>query len=224
MFLAGLLTWGVLQAVFPVFKLPEELANLPTPSPPEKAAEQALAQAVADRYNAILTLAVLGAAAAGFLSAAEAVARHRPLSAFWRGPLGSTVGGVIGAAAGLIGDGVLAACQSTPALTPLGNTIAVQCTELGVLGLGIGAGVGVAVGSFRLSLHLALGGVLGGVLTGIAYPAIVGYLLPNVQTEHVVPIESNSQLIWLVAASLLMALIMAGLGGRNDRRANEREG
>jgi hypothetical protein len=40
----------------------------------------------------------------------------------------------------------------------------------------------------------------------------VGYLFPNAQTEHGVPVERTSQLIWLVAVSLLIALVITGVG------------
>jgi hypothetical protein len=100
----------------------------------------------------------------------------------------------------------------------LAKTIGAQSAVLGLLGLGVGTGLGSAVGSIRLGVQLAIGGMLGGLLTALVYPAGVGFLLPNAQTEHVVPIESVSQLLWLAAASLLVAVVMTGLGGKGERR------
>lgn len=52
----------------------------------------------------------------------------------------------------------------------------------------------------------------GGVAGRVSVPDGVGYLFPNAQTEHGVPVERTSQLIWLVAVSLLIALVITGLG------------
>ena len=45
-FLGGLLTWGMLQVFFPVFDIPIELQNLPTPPPGDSAARQQQAYVV----------------------------------------------------------------------------------------------------------------------------------------------------------------------------------
>ncbi|MCU0871217.1 MAG: hypothetical protein MUE50_02635 [Pirellulaceae bacterium] len=209
--LAGLLTWGILQVGFPVFNIPKELRDLPSPQPPELAAKAAQASVVAARWNATLLLAILGLSVAGSLAVAESLLRGTAGSAWWRGLLSGVLAGLCGAVAGLSASLLLKSPQAMGGMSPLARTISVQCMGLGLLGLGIGLGVG-STGPWRLLLNAALGGALAGLLVGFLYPTGMGYLLPNVQTEHVVPIDRTSQLIWLVAVSLLIALVITGLG------------
>lgn len=208
---AGLLTWGILQACFPVFNIPKELQNLPIPQPSDLAAKAAQAFVVAARWNATLLFAIFGLTVAGSLAAAESVLRGTAGSAWWRGTLSGIVAGLGGAVAGLAASLLLEAPQATGGMSPLARTTSVQCLGLGLLGSGVGFGVGIT-GGWRLLLNAAVGGALGGLLVGFLYPTGMGYLLPNTQTEHVVPIEQTSQLIWLVAASLVIALVITSLG------------
>lgn len=208
---AGLLTWGVLQACFPVFEIRKELQNLPTPQPSDLAAKAAQALVVASRWNATLLFAILGLSLAGSLAATESLLRGMAGSAWWRGLLSGVVAGLCGAGAGLSASLLLESPSSLGGMSPLARTISVQCLGLGLLGLGVGLGSGIT-GGWRLLLNAAVGGALGGLLVGFLYPTGMGYLLPHTQTEHVVPIERSSQLIWLVAVSLLTALVITGLG------------
>ena len=209
--LGGLLTWGILQVCFPVFDIPKELQNLPYPPPSGWVAKAEQAVIVAARWNATLLFAILGITTAGFLAAAESVLRGDAGSAWWRGILSGTMAGLCGAVAGLAASLLLESPQATGGMSPLARTISVQCLGLGLLGLGVGLGVGVTGGWSRL-LNAGVGGALGGLLGGFLYPTGMGYLFPNTQTEHVVPIERTSQLIWLVAVPLLTALVITGLG------------
>jgi hypothetical protein len=211
--LGGVLTWGILQAAFPVFEMPKELQNLPSPQPSHLAVKAEQAFIVATRLNATLLFAILGATIAGFLAVAESVSQGNAKSAWWRGPLSGCIAGLVGAAAGLVASLLLESPQALAGLSPLARTISVQCLGLGLLGLGVGLGVGTSGGWSRL-LNAGVGGALGGLLVGFLYPTGMGFLLPNTQTEHVVPLEPTSQLIWSVAISLLIALVVTSLGRR----------
>jgi hypothetical protein len=167
--LAGLLTWGILQVGFPVFNIPKELRDLPSPLPTELAAKAAQANIVAECWNATLLLAILGLSVAGSLAVAESLLRGTAGSAWWRGLLSGVLAGLCGAAAGLSALLLLKSPQALGGLSPLAKTISAQCVGLGLLGLGIGLGVG-STGPWRLLLNAALGGTLAGLLVGFLYP------------------------------------------------------
>jgi len=212
--LAGLLAWGLVQAAFPVFDIPEELKNLPSPQPSHLAVKAERAQVEADRWNATLLFAVFGLGVAGVLAAAECLLRGRPAAAWWRVVLSGVTAGLLGAAGGLSASLLLESPQLLGGMSPLARTISVQCLGVGLAGLGIGLGVGTAGGA-RVLLQATVGGVLAGVLVGFLYPTAMGYLLPNTQTERVVPLEPTSQLIWLAVIALMSALVITGLGKKD---------
>ena len=209
--LGGVLTWGLLQTLFPVFEIPEELQNLPSPQPSDLAVKAERAFVVATRWNATLLFAILGVTIAAFLAVAESVSQRCAKSAWWRSPLSGCIAGLAGAVAGLSASLLLESPQVLAGMSPLAKTISVQCLGLGLLGLGTGLGVGITGGWSRL-LNAGVGGALGGLLVGFLYPTGMGFLLPNTQTEHVVPIERSSQLIWSVAISLLIGMVITSLG------------
>lgn len=216
--LAGLLTWGLTRAVFPVFDIPEELKNLPSPQPSHLAVKAERAQIEADRWNATVLFAVLGLTVAGGLAVAECLVRGPAAAAWWRALLSGSIAGLLGAAGGLSASLLLESPQHLAGLSPLARTISVQCLGLGLAGLGIGLGVGT-LGGGRVLLNAAVGGVLAGGLVGFVYPTAMGYLLPAAQTERVVPLEATSQLIWLAAIAGISALVITGLGKKDKRAA-----
>lgn len=214
--LAGLLTWGLVQAAFPVFDIPEELKNLPSPQPSHLAVQAERAQIQADRWNATLLAAILGMTVAGAVATAECLLGGRVAAAWWRILVSGLVAGLVGAAGGLSASLLLESPQLLVGMSPLARTISVQCLGLGLAGLGIGLGVG-ATGGGRVLLNAAVGGALAGVLAGFVYPTGMGYLLPTAQTERVVPLEPTSQLIWLGAMSVISVLVITGLGKKDGK-------
>jgi len=213
--LAGLLAWGTWRAIGPVFTMPEELTNLPTPVPPDKAAEQDQATAMVNRNNATLALGLLGAIVGLFLATAEAGSRRALKSACWKGPMTAVLAGLAGAGGGLAGSLVLESPELLNDWSPLARTIAVQGVTLGALGLGVGVGVAVLHGTLRLILLSAAGGILGGLLAALVYPVCVACLMPVAQTECVMPTDTLSCLIWMTAAAVLIAMVLTGLGKRH---------
>ena len=208
----GLLTWCVVLIFFPVFTLPPELADLPSPVPWELGVKQDAATAEAAKQNVTLALAIFGLFVAFLLTAAEAFRRHVFLSIWWRGILAAFVAVSIGAGAGILGATVSETLAKTTDLSPLMKTIVMQAAMLGMAGMGIGIGVGVSFGRILLVVGGAAGGALGGALAAILYPVVVGYLLPNLQTERVMPNEPMSSLMWLVIAAVMIGIVLGGLG------------
>ena len=217
-FLGGLLTWAILMAILPVFAMPEELANLEPPQPPEKVAAQELAMATANGQNAILALAILALVLSVSLALVEAWRRSALVSAVWRCPSSGAIAAVFGAGAGLLGAVVFASLKDTSGLSPLAKTIAVQGAMLGFFGLGIGISVAFPYARLRLLLQCAGGGVLGGLLAALIYPIAVGYLLPEAQTERVLPKDGTILLILISFVTVLITLVLTGLGKKTKAR------
>jgi hypothetical protein len=159
---------------------------------------------------------MLGLLLGAFLAIAESLARGAAGAACWRAPLAAAIAGLFGAGGGLSASLLLESAQVTAGMSPLARTICIQCLGLGLLGLGVGLGLGVSAGGRRLIAGSAMGGILGCAIIGFLYPAGMGYLLPNAQTEHVVPIETLSRCIWLVSTALLTALVLTGLGRKGE--------
>ncbi len=218
--LGSVAAWGVWQALDPVFTMPEELVDLPTPVPPDKAAEQDLATATINRHHATLAMAILGALVGGFLATAEAYSRRALQAACWKGPATAALAALLGAGAGLAGSMVLESPDLLGGWSPLAKTIVVQAVTLGTLGLGIGIATAIPQRTLRLILNSALGGILGGMLAALIYPACVAYLLPVAQTERVMPKETTSRLIWMTMAAGLIGMTLTGVGKRKKKTGN----
>jgi hypothetical protein len=209
----GLLVWGILLAILPVFTIPQELANLEPPIPPDKAAEQDLAILTANWQNAVLSLSLLGLFVGAGLAVAEAGKRGSAGSGLWRCPASGAIAAAFGAGAGLLGGFVFVSLQDNT-LSPLARTVATQAAMLGLFGLGIGIAVAVPYGRLRLLFQSAVGGALGGLLTALLFPTAVGYLLPSAQTERILPKDNTVLLILIATVTLLIGLVLTGLGGK----------
>jgi hypothetical protein len=213
--LAGFLAWSILQAILPVFTMPEALANLEPPVPPDKAIAQDLAMATANRQNATLALAILGFILSAGLAIMEAWRRGTLFSALWRCPSSGAIAAVFGAGAGLLGGLVFAAFKSSTSLSPLAKTVATQCAMLGLFGMGIGVSVALPYARLRLLLQCAIGGLSGGLLAALVYPTAVGYLLPRAQTDRLLPKDETNLLILIALAVVLIALALTGVKQRS---------
>ncbi|MCY2992600.1 MAG: hypothetical protein NTY19_32670 [Planctomycetota bacterium] len=222
--LAGLATWGMLQATGPVFAIPPELANLPTPAPSDKLAELDRALAIASRNNATYALGLLGLLLGAFLATAEAVSRRTVRTAIPKGLLAGVTGGLAGAVAGFVGSQAFGYLLYFPHLSPLGKTIVIQIGALGLLGSGVGLGLGLPYARPRLLANCILGAVLGGTLAAVIYPAVVGYLLPVADTEMVVPGVRGGQLPWVLLTAGLIGLVATGLGKPRKPHVNKASG
>jgi hypothetical protein len=218
--LAGLATWGILQATGPVFVIPEEFAHLPAPAPADKLLELDQAMTIANRSNATLALGLFGLLLGALLATAEAASRHRAGTAILKGLLAGVVAGLAGAVGGFAGSEAFTQTVQVTDWSPLAKTIAIQVGVLGLLGFGVGVGVGLPYAKGRLPIHGIVGAVLGGVLAGIIYPAVVGYLLPTVDTEMLVPGNRGGRLPWLLLTAGLIGLVATGLGKSRRTKAS----
>ncbi len=217
----ALAVWGVLEVMPSVFELPEHLRELSGNAPEEQQKERLDTSLVVSNRNAALSLVMLVSTLSLFLTIAEVKLRHQGLRAIWGGLLAMLIASVFAVGGSILG-GVLAASASLPE-DPFVRTIIVQCAMLGLAGSGVGAGVAFAttLPIFRPQL-LAIcltSGLLGGLLAGLIFPFASSILLPNAQTEVLMPDLGVSRLLWLALVSCLSALTVTSMGKEAKSKA-----
>jgi hypothetical protein len=209
--LGGGLAWGLLQATFPLFELPPELANLGISASEAQYQAQFEAREAINRKHAIVYAAVLGALVGSGLSLAERARYPSGTAAALGAVTAFLLGGLFGAAGGFLGDVAYASVKTSVEPLPLVRTVLVQTITLGTLGLGIGLGLSAFRHRFsRASKNRVPAGILAGLCAGMCYPIVVSMALPFAQTESTLPMEPWSQSVWMMSISLLFGIIMPG--------------
>ncbi len=213
--MGGGITWALLYVSYPVFLIPEELRNLPTPAPVEDLARHAAAVVEADCCNAIFAVGVLGAVVGVVLAIGEGVARGSLGKALAVAFGCAVIGAASGCLAGWFGHLVLQACRQIEGLTPLARTIRVQGVMLATVGAGIGLGIGALLGGrLKTTLTCLVAGIMAGVMTGMLYPFLTAMLMPGVNTEVLVPKQIGSRFLWMGLSTGLLGLMIYGVAGQ----------
>jgi hypothetical protein len=205
--LAGVVVWAVLNAIQPVFHLPEHLAALTGNVTDVQAQALRTGSAAVIQKNTTLTLAATASVLALTLAAAELLFRRQPVRAVWGGLLAGVIAGGAGVGAAALGAVLM---TSVNVETPLTKTMIIQGGMLGVIGLGVGLAIAIPIFRPRLAANCMIGGLLGGVLAAFVFPMLVS-LMPRVNTEQLVP-ERLGLLLWISLAYGLIGATMAGLG------------
>jgi hypothetical protein len=219
----GLVAWGLFQALYPIFTIPAELADIEMPNS-KQSAELLIAEQEASLFNAVLILGWTGALLAGAMAAGEAWARRS-----WRMALAGVVGCALagalsGGVAGWVGHTVyywlLIPFEGT---TSLRGTVVVQMTMLAVLGGGIGLAMGSLTGCARGAWTRLLAGVLAGVFAGMIYPTATAYLFPATHTDYIIPRDDTGALLWLMTTAVLLGFIIPEMKLRRTGKTNGKD-
>lgn len=201
--LAGAIAWGLIERLHPVFHVSSEYDVPDLGAPAEDFAAHRAARNRADRYNAMLDLAIVGGLVAGAL-ALTGTAR-RPVT---RAVVAVPLGGLGGAAGGVLGSLVHAAWVQTAGQPDVIHAVGLHSAALAPLGLGVGlaaGAAGAAGGRFRTAVPA---GLVGGALAGVLYPVAMSLLLPAAETEALIPAESGSRLLYVGMTAALLGLLM----------------
>lgn len=208
----GVITTVILHASYPVFLIPEELRDLPTPAPVEDLAKHDAAMIVANCYNAIFAVGLLGAVVGATLAIGEGVTRGSLAKALAVSVGCAVIGAASGCLAGWFGHLVLQACRPLEELTPLARTIRVQGVILGTVGAGIGFGLGALMGRrLKTTLTCFVAGIMAGVMAGMVYPFLTAVLMPGVHTERLIPKQIGSHFLWMGLSTGLLGLMIYGV-------------
>lgn len=199
--LAGAIAWGLIEWLPPAFYVSKEYDVPNLGAPPEKFAAHRAAQNRADRFNAMIDLAIVGALLSGALALREGLARRTTRRAVFALPLGM----IAGAGGGWLGSLVYEKWVQTAAQPELIHAVGIQTVVLVSLGLGVGLAL-AAVGSPPRRAIPA--GLLAGVLAGVLYPIAISLLLPATPTESIIPGDRSSGLLYVGVIAVLLGLIV----------------
>jgi hypothetical protein len=200
---AAAITWGTIQAVHPVFRIPAKY-HAAMGAAPEVFAANRRAQDWVDRQHAMLYVGALGLLVATLIGAREGMLRRSLLTPVVAAPLGA----VGGAAGGFLGCVVYEYVRTHVGQAELMHTIAAQLCLGAPLGLGVGLGLGLATRTAGGAVKSAFGGVAAGALAATLYPVVVSIVLPAASTDALVPAERANQALWLGLLSGLLGLLI----------------
>jgi hypothetical protein len=210
--ISGAIVFGVIQAVHPVFQVPEEFHAAMGARPEVWEANRRASNQV-DRQHAMLYVGGLGLLVGLVLGLREGTLRRSWLPPLLAAPLGG-LGGALG---GFLGCLIYEHVHVGVGQAELTHTITAQLL-LGVpLGLGVGLGLGLATRTVRGAAMSALGGAAAGILAAVLYPVVVSILLPEASTDALLPHERSNQLFWLALLSGLIGLCIP-IAARKRRR------
>ncbi len=209
--IAAAITWCAIQAVHPIFRVPEKY-HAAMGAAPEVFAANRRAQDGVDRAHAMDYAGALGLLLAVLIGGRECMLRRSWLPLLNAAPLGAG-GGAIG---GFLGCLVYENVRAHVGQAELIHTVAAQLA-LGVpLGLGVGLGLGLSTHTMGGAIKSAFGGLAAGALTAALYPVVVSIVLPAASTDALVPAERANQALWLGMSGGLVGLL-APLAARPKR-------
>jgi len=101
----------------------------------------------------------------------------------------------------------------------IGQTEIVHAVEaqlaVGVpLGLAVGLGAGLMAGTVRCAAIYALGGMAGGALAAVAYSLGIAIVLPETNTDALLPEEAKARLLWLAMLGGTIGIVIPLAGRR----------
>src|SRR5205823_12193796 len=200
--IAGLVVWGLISLVDPVFHVPKEFEVPNIGASPEAYLANRQAQERVEREHARLYVGCLGLLVAVVLRLREGVTRRSWLLPLMAAPVGMG-GGILG---GWLGSAVHDHFYEAVGMQDLIHTLLAQLALLVPLGVGVGLGASEVrvkprssfpVRNSRGALWSALAGAAAGVVAAVGYPIIVALVMPKVSTELLLPVDAASRLLWI---------------------------
>jgi hypothetical protein len=186
---------------------PSVIAGIGVVPTPEQAAKVAAAKRTRDCRNACVTFALIGSIMGLSFGSALGIGRHS-LRAFAANSAGGILcGAASGAMAGAIE--VIVVPVLFPSLAAESKTIPAEASSWAITGIGVGLGVNLAPLCRRALVSGTIAALGGGLIGGIVYVPIVAVLVPDVDTELVVPDSFVGKLVWIALPAMGMALGMA---------------
>lgn len=195
---AGAVVWAFIQKYHPVFQVAKEY-DIPALGMPKEKWDAYHEQLVkVEKRNALLELGVYGSLLGLLLALGEGLSRRSLLAALLAVPLGIALGcagGLAGALAGTVAHAPFDAIRGVrPELTDMVKS---QACMLAPMGIAVGLALGILGGSVRTVAVAALAGLAAAVLAAFVYPVGVSFLLPNVPTDSLMPVDHAQRALWL---------------------------
>jgi hypothetical protein len=210
---AGVVVWGTIQAVHPVFRVPKKFDVPSIGMPTEMFLAHRREQDRVDRWHAALYLGGLGLLISAGIGAREVAARRSWLAAV----IGAPLGAMGGAAGGVLGCMVLQHVRMNIGQADLMHTIEAQLAVGAPLGLAVGLGAGLMTRTARGAAIFALGGLAGGVLAAVGYVLAIALFMPATNTDALLPEEATARLLWLALLAGVIGLVVPMAGRRRSQ-------
>ncbi len=228
--LGAILTAGlgyiVIKTLFPIFVVPLDIATFPNQSPVWMYERLDNATYFVDGKNYSLVFGVIGA-----IFGASCV-----VFSFGARSVKAIVIAVVAAAALGIAGANLSNWMFNHMRVNSGNEVRIMGIALdsmkqsilgysllwGLMGLGVGLGIG-SIRGFRKSLVAGISGLVGGVLGSMIYVILTAQLSIGTLMNTVLPHHNNSQAIWMVMFTVVIAVCIA-LGCGEKRSGEKRAG
>ena len=202
--------WGTLEAIMPVYVVQDDMQMSGNDVTQEQMQEQRDTSVLYRTRNAMISLSMLAFTLASTIAALELFIRGEQLRAIWSGLLGGLIAAVIASGAGAVGATLLDSLAMPD--HRLVKTMIVQSGMLSTMGLAIGLGISLAFFRKQLLLTCTGGCMLGGLLAAFAFPIVASVLLPDLNTEELMPGAGIGRLLWAGLAAGLIGVTVTGLG------------
>jgi hypothetical protein len=207
------IAWGVMQAVHPVFHVPQEF-HAAMGAPIGVFERNRREQDRVDRRHAMLYVGGLGLLIGAGLGLGEWVMRRLWLPSV----MAALLGALGGAAGGPLGCLVHEYVRQHVGQAELMHTIGAQLLLAAPLGLGVGLGLGSATRRVGGVLRTAFVGMAAGILAGIVYPIAVSIILPGASTDALLPEDGPSRMLWLAILAGTIGMIIPVAARRRGSR------
>jgi hypothetical protein len=96
------------------------------------------------------------------------------------------------------------------------HTVEAQLAAAVPLGLLVGLGAGLATVSARGAAIYALGGMAGGALAAVVYSLAIAIVLPETNTDALLPEEAKARLLWLAMLAGTIGIVIPLAGRRRS--------
>jgi hypothetical protein len=215
-----IVSWQLVERFYKTFELPASVTSGlgSTLTPAQRAAIEAALPA-RDIKNLSLTVGIFGAATGLLFGIGTGLVRWTK-PAIMAGILGGLLSGAVaGALGGTAEYFVENRMRSLTIFTGEHRVILGHLTGWAIAGLGIGAGASISSRCRQTIVRCMVAGFAGGLIGGALYVPLVTILVPEIDSEQLIPNAPTGRLIWVALPTIIMGLgIWRILGARRGAK------
>ncbi|HUP82443.1 MAG TPA: hypothetical protein VM260_28070 [Pirellula sp.] len=218
--IGSILGLGLYRAIYPIFLIPDEILNIPSPPPVALIAKLEAYQLRVDCQNYPIVFGLMG------LSIGATCAMFALQGRILGVALTSILGGILGAAGALLCAMIVGNSRATAGsdivlvgitIDSLAQAIIGQACIWGLMGCGVGAGIGLTTQGFFGALKVACAGLWGGAFGALVFVVGAAVLAPNSSSNHVVPLPIQEQIALTCLAGVCIGFAI-GLGFNSRKK------
>ena len=201
----SLIGLAIYKGIYPIFSVPFEVSNVPSPTPAPALEKLEAYQFRVDCQNYSIVFGLTGLAV-GFVCALLAL-KDQVKGMILAGALG----GIFSAIGGFQAATFVKTIRQTGAgdivimgitLDSMVQSILAQAAIWGLMGLGVGTGIGIAGGGLMTGIKAGISGFVGGVFAAAAFIIFSAFAFPASSSSYVVPLALVEQVIMMVLGGI----------------------